>query len=366
MNAPKIVFDVDDTICDNNGRDYVNAIPFVEVIEKINYLHDELGYYISLHTARGMVSCEGNLERIKAKNEQILVEWLAKNNVKYDELIFGKPIADLYVDDKGMNLNEFMNQQFCKLTGGGSGSNLHRLGNLVKKDLGNNQDVINLKKWVDRNNGSCNYPKIISFLYESIYMEYIAGNVLSNAESNMDIADLTGLIITILRFKRNNAGHFKDFDLNSHINSLAKNRDEQTKFYVNECTNMLRKYEGVLKENASYSHGDFTLSNTIKTNDGSLYFIDARYNEKASSYLLDFAKLRMSLQGYERNFIPNSVINSGFVEMLDLVLESYNISDVVKVLQYMYTLRLYSYKNDEEKLKVKEMAIAIRSEILDA
>jgi hypothetical protein len=35
---------------------------------------------------------------------------LAKWKVKYDELIFGKPSADCYIDDKGVNSNEFFKQ----------------------------------------------------------------------------------------------------------------------------------------------------------------------------------------------------------------------------------------------------------------
>ena len=34
------------------------------------------------------------------------VELLKNYNVPYDELIFGKPYADIYIDDKGMSLEE--------------------------------------------------------------------------------------------------------------------------------------------------------------------------------------------------------------------------------------------------------------------
>ena len=32
-------------------------------------------------------------------------DWLKKNNVKYDELIFGKPHADMYIDDLGLSFD---------------------------------------------------------------------------------------------------------------------------------------------------------------------------------------------------------------------------------------------------------------------
>ena len=87
------VFDIDDTICNNKNRDYENAIPYKEVIDKINYLYAN-GATIKLYTSRGMVSCNGDIEKIIAKNKDVLERWLEKNNVKYNELIFGKPLGE--------------------------------------------------------------------------------------------------------------------------------------------------------------------------------------------------------------------------------------------------------------------------------
>ena len=116
MNNIKLVFDIDDTICNNKNRDYENAIPFKDVIDKINKLHKQ-GAKITLYTSRGMVSCNGDLEKIIKKNKPILEKWLKKNKVEYDELIFGKPLGDMYVDDKAINVNDFINQDFKILNG---------------------------------------------------------------------------------------------------------------------------------------------------------------------------------------------------------------------------------------------------------
>ena len=48
----RIVFDIDDTISRHINGDYANAIPDLEVIDKINTLYDE-GIEIYLYTARG-------------------------------------------------------------------------------------------------------------------------------------------------------------------------------------------------------------------------------------------------------------------------------------------------------------------------
>lgn len=63
---------------------------------------------MTLFTARGQVSCNGDLDLIHERVRPILVEWLERHAVEYDELIFGKPYADLYVDDKGMTPEEFL------------------------------------------------------------------------------------------------------------------------------------------------------------------------------------------------------------------------------------------------------------------
>lgn len=107
------VVDIDDTICYTQNRDFENSIPNEEVINKINELYDN-GWNIVLFTARGAKSCKTLEERI-AKYDDITKRWLAKNNVKYHELVFGKMNADYYVDDKNMSINEFINYDVPKL-----------------------------------------------------------------------------------------------------------------------------------------------------------------------------------------------------------------------------------------------------------
>ena len=101
------VIDIDDTICYTTNRDFENSIPNKEVKNKINELYDK-GWKIILYTARGAKSCNTVEERIQ-KYENVTTKWLAKNDVKYTELVFGKMNADYYVDDKNMSIEEFIN-----------------------------------------------------------------------------------------------------------------------------------------------------------------------------------------------------------------------------------------------------------------
>lgn len=102
-----IVMDLDDTICYTINRDFENSKPNIDVIKKINELYNK-GWKIIICTARGAKSCATLLMR-EEKYRKITEDWLNKNNVKYTEVIFGKPNADYYVDDKNLNIEEFLN-----------------------------------------------------------------------------------------------------------------------------------------------------------------------------------------------------------------------------------------------------------------
>lgn len=100
------VIDLDDTICFTENRDFKNSKPYKEVVDKINKLHKK-GWKIVICTARGAKSCK-TLKQREKKYREITENWLKKNKVKYDELMFGKPNADYYVDDKNMSIEEFL------------------------------------------------------------------------------------------------------------------------------------------------------------------------------------------------------------------------------------------------------------------
>lgn len=356
MDKTKIVFDIDDTICSNVRKlGYEHCVPDFEVIKKINHLHDDLGFTIILHTARGMVSCNGDIDKIIAKNKKVLEEWLEKYDIHYDEIIFGKPIADLYVDDKALNVVEFKKEDFRVLHGGGSNKPILKLGKVVKKCLGSEEDTSNFKDWVEDNDNSCKFPKIFSYLYDSVYMEFIDGENLVECFSFSDLLKILGIIVSFSRRKK------KDFNLSRQIEILDKNysSDREMNLMIDTCKNFLICNEEILKKNASYSHGDMILSNIIKTKENELYLIDSRYFRESSSYLLDLAKLRMSVSGYEFEFGLSRKNNNNFLDDLDVLLKHMGVYEIVVGLNLMYVLRLYRYKDEVGKTKVKEIAKGI-------
>ena len=92
-------FDIDGVLCATLAMDYGGALPKRSVIDSVNRLH-EVGNTIKIFTARGS---ESGIDWRKVTEKQ-LGEW----GVKYHELHFGKPAADVYVDDKAVPLKEVM------------------------------------------------------------------------------------------------------------------------------------------------------------------------------------------------------------------------------------------------------------------
>lgn len=95
-----IYIDIDDTICTSpNKPDYNNSFPIQENIDKANKLYDA-GHTIIYWTARGTVSGKDWRE----VTEKQFASW----GVKYHEIKFGKPYYDLFIDDKNMNVKDWI------------------------------------------------------------------------------------------------------------------------------------------------------------------------------------------------------------------------------------------------------------------
>lgn len=107
------VFDLDHTLCvpnldraDLHGR-YVEAVPIREMIDMVARLRQE-GHTIVIHTARRMLTNKGNVAAVCDEVGQLTVDWLTKHGVRYNDLVFGKPYGDYYVDDKAIRPEELL------------------------------------------------------------------------------------------------------------------------------------------------------------------------------------------------------------------------------------------------------------------
>jgi capsule biosynthesis phosphatase len=72
--------------------------PVPGAVDKLRALR-AAGHTVILNTARHMKTCEGNAGLAIARIGRITLDWLARHEVEYDEIHFGKPWADIYIDD---------------------------------------------------------------------------------------------------------------------------------------------------------------------------------------------------------------------------------------------------------------------------
>lgn len=101
-NKPlRICFDLDGTICEL--RSGTQTYSEVQVKSGIKELIDELkkdGHTIIIHTARNMNTQGHNVGKVLKNIGKITLEWLDRNEIQYDEIFFGKPNADITIDDR--------------------------------------------------------------------------------------------------------------------------------------------------------------------------------------------------------------------------------------------------------------------------
>lgn len=96
----RIVIDLDGTICSlkRTSESYSDVMPLPGAVEKIESLR-KAGHYIIIQTARHMKTTGSNLGQVLAKQGKVTIDWLEKHNITYDEIYFGKPYGDIYIDD---------------------------------------------------------------------------------------------------------------------------------------------------------------------------------------------------------------------------------------------------------------------------
>ena len=105
-----LVVDLDGTITIDCDLDYSSKRPNVEVIKKLKEYSLE-GYKITIQTARNMRTYEGNLGKMNIHTLPVILDWLKKHDVPFDEVILGKPWCGhngFYIDDKAIRPSEFI------------------------------------------------------------------------------------------------------------------------------------------------------------------------------------------------------------------------------------------------------------------
>ena len=114
----RLIMDLDETICQTEDDNYAESIPVLGVVEKLRDYKAE-GFEIVIYTSRNMRTFEGNIGKISAHTLPIIIDWLRKHEVPYDEIYMGKPWCGhegFYVDDKAIRPSEFLALSRAEIT----------------------------------------------------------------------------------------------------------------------------------------------------------------------------------------------------------------------------------------------------------
>lgn len=107
----RLVVDLDDTLTINDqSLSYGDQEPNLPLIAKLREYKAQ-GFEILIQTARNMRTYQGALGKINAHTLPIVIEWLNKHDVPYDEIYVGKPwcgTAGFYIDDRAIRPAEFL------------------------------------------------------------------------------------------------------------------------------------------------------------------------------------------------------------------------------------------------------------------
>jgi len=107
----RLVFDLDGTLThDDPSVGYAERQPNAAVVEKLR-AYQQQGFEIVICSARNMRTYEGQIGKINANTLPVILDWLARHEIPFDEVHVGKPWcgADgFYVDDKAVRPSEFL------------------------------------------------------------------------------------------------------------------------------------------------------------------------------------------------------------------------------------------------------------------
>ena len=114
----RLVFDLDGTITyDEPGVPYPEKRPREDVVAMLRE-YKERGFTIIIASSRNMRTHANSIGLINAKTLPIILEWLARHDIPYDEIHVGKPWCGddgFYVDDKAIRPSELKTMSYDEI-----------------------------------------------------------------------------------------------------------------------------------------------------------------------------------------------------------------------------------------------------------
>ena len=389
LKPKRYCFDLDNTlvtfpVIDN---DYTSVKPIQNNINFLQYLK-KLGHTIIIYTARRMRTHNGCQGKVLADIGKITFDTLDKFDIPYDEIFFGKPEADFYIDDLAVSsyadlekeigfynttidpryfnsLSLTSIQVFRKSSADLSGE-IHYYLN-IPNDIKDMYPI--LINWDKNNNSWYEMEKINGIPISKLYLS-----------EEFTTKQLDHIMGSIKRIHNCDVQNKDDINIYSNYADKLKKRYESydySKFknsetIFNELYNKLKEYEENNKGKMSIIHGDTVMTNILINQFGKIKFIDMRgkIGDKCTIFgdnNYDLAKLYQSLIGYDE-ILGGVYVNKNYKKELiqffeNKFLENNSKEDLenVKLITKSLLFTLIPLHNDDKCSKYYDLVLnAIR------
>jgi capsule biosynthesis phosphatase len=337
IKPQRYCFDLDNTLVTYPKilNDYTTVEPIQTTIDFLKYLK-KLGHTIIIYTARRMKTHNGNTGKILADIGKITFETLEKYDIPYDEIYFGKPFADFYIDDSAICPFDDLEKElgFYKST------IETRLFNNITSDV-----IYTYKKYGSNLCGEIywyeNMPNAIKDMFPLYFgsndgyyvMERINGIPFSRLmlSGDLTIEHLKHIMNSINRIHNTSipdSESGKQINIYDNYYQKMKNRYEfydyskfkNSKQIYDMLAKKLIKYQSNDMGKISVIHGDTVLTNIMINQFGKIKFIDMRGRISDVVSVLgdkyyDWAKLYQSLIGYDE-ILENKYLSAPYKNIL--------------------------------------------------
>ncbi len=336
----RICFDLDNTLVTYpvTPGDYSTVKPIASMINLARQLKQD-GNTIIIYTARRMQTHHHNVGAVIADIGQTTFKTLNDFDIPYDELIFGKPLADVYIDDRAINPYRNDMQSLGLI-------NYKTIWNPINKIETNANNTIVVEDNCVKKTGPKSFMEGEIYFYMNIpdkikhlFPEYIKSISKPDSQtSTLWIEQIYGIpFYTLYKNGMITDLHLdKLFDtvdllhststkqiLNSNLSreTIIKNYTDKliTRFkniedypfddannVQNACLQCLEKYYKKMPvfQTAEYIHGDLWFSNVIIDFNGNIKLLDmkgrvATVLTTAGDMYYDYGKLYQSILGYD-------------------------------------------------------------------
>ncbi len=320
IGKKRICFDLDNTLVTfpTIFNDYTSVKPIERNINFLKHLKN-LGNTIIIYTARRMKTHSGAR---RADVGKLTFQTLEKFDIPYDEIYFGKPNADFYIDDLGLSCFDDLEREMGYYNSKIEPRDFHSIETNYTETI-TKKGNLSGENFYYKNIPNCLKHLFPVYIYgneQSITIEKISGTTLtdiylSELLTKQTLIDIFNCIILIQQ-------NYADNDVNIYENyatKLIKRYDsydysifENSKHIYDELLVKLKNYETNHNGKKTIIHGDPVFTNIIVNIYGKIKFIDMRgkLGEKLTLYgdwLYDWAKIYQSLIGYDEILLEKTI-----------------------------------------------------------